>query len=384
MWLRRFVIPVVVVIVLSVAFLFIRRAKSPTKREIAPQTAEVRRGPILVKLKETGAVTPVEVVEVKSGVSGRIAKFYVEEGDSVKRDQLLALIEPDLSQALSLAQRRTAVEQRRIELLERERDLKLKEQLFQARLLSENELENARNGYELARSAYDLDSLQLAILEKETNPGGRALRERGLSSISDFRVVSPMDGVVIERKVQPGEFVVAGTSGLSAGGTVIMRVADLSHLIVKINVSEIDVPKVRIGQPVEVRLSAEPEQVHRGIVGRLAPEGRIEKELVVFPTQVELPEPDSILRPGMTCDADIVVGQKEDVLLVPTTALISKGDSTYVTVVAGGREEPRLVAVGLRSETDAEIVSGLDEGEEILRQAKPAPRDLRKKMEDYW
>ncbi len=373
-----------VVLVAAVVVIVIRKPRSPEEEGSTSKTVEVCRGPIVVKLKETGVITPLEVVEVKSGVSGRIAKFYAEEGDSVRRDELLALVEPDFSQALSLAQKRTAVEQRRIELLEAERDLNLKEELFQSRLISENEMEDARNAFELSRSAYELDSLQLAILENETNPGGRTLPKGGLTSISDFRVVSPVDGVVLERRVQPGEFIVAGTSGLSAGGTVIMRVADLSDLVVRIDVSEIDVPKVNVGQSVEVKLSAEPDQIHEGRVKRVAPEGRTERDVVVFPTQVELPQPDSILRPGMTCDADIIVAQKDSVLLVPTTALFTEGDSTFVTLVEEGKQRPQAVTVGLRSETDAEISSGLEEGEKVLCHPKPHPQSVRKKMEDYW
>lgn len=373
-----------VVLVAGVVAIAIRKPRSPEEEGWTSNTVEVCRGPIVVKLKETGVITPLEVVEIKSRVSGRIARFCVEEGDSVQKEQLLALVEPDFSEALSLAQRRTAVEQRRIELLDAERDLNLKEELFQSRLLSENELEDARNAFELARSAYELDSLQLSILEKETNPGGRTLPEGGLTNLSNFRVVSPRDGIVIERKVQPGEFVVAGTSGLSAGGTVIMRVADLSHLVVKMNVSEIDVPKVRAGQRVEVRLSAEQDRVHQGVISRVSPEGRTENDLVVFPTQVELPEPDSMLRPGMTCDADIIVAQKDSVLLVPTTALFTEGDSTFLTVVEEGSQRSQTVGVGLKSETQAEITSGAEEGQTILRHARPHRQSVRKKMEDYW
>lgn len=380
----KLIIPAAVVVLAAVAIFVMRKQKPPGMTPMGPRVVAVKQGPIVVKLKETGVVTPLEVVEVKSRVSGRLAQFYIDEGDSVMQDQLLALVEPDFSQALSLAQRRAAVEQGRIELAERERDLRLKEELFESRLLSQNELEDARNAYQLSRSAYELDSLQLSILEKETNPGGRLLPGGGLTSISDYRVIAPIDGVVIERRVQPGEFVLAGTSGLSAGGTVILRVADLSNLIVNIKVSEIDVPKVRPGQQVEVRLSAEPDRVYQGRIRKVAPEGRMEKDLVVFPTQVELPEPDSILRPGMTCDADIIIAEKKDVLLVPTTALHSRGDTTYVTLVEEGIPHPQPVGVGLKSETHAEIVSGLEEGQEVLRHPKPRPATVRRKMEDYW
>lgn len=499
----------------------------------------VTRGTISVDVTESGATEPVRTVEIKSRVSGRLAALYVNEGDRVRKGQLLARIDPrevqqqveqgsaQVESAQASAERarialeiqakeaRLQVRQAELRVQQLERELRAQPTITQAairaaetayrnaqenlRLLqqvkhpqervdaengvrdAEARLQEAQRNYDRVRALLDkgyvsrqqLDTAQTALtlaqsqlqsarqrqqqlaeqqrIELETAQANlesaRAELERAranavqdeikrqayeaaladleaarnrlreiemrqlelrqaqaaekqatsqlrnwLIQLAETDVRSPIDGIVTRRYREVGELVMSGTTGFGEG-TPIMQVADLSQMRVRLNLNELDVAKVRVGMPVEVKVDALPDRTFQGVVKRIAPAAQqastsgssLSSALGVVKFAVEvylLPNTSNKqsawtgeLRPGMTARCRILTATRKDVFLLPLEALGKEGDRYYVLKLdprerdAQGKpkREKVFVQVGLRSTSHAEILSGLQEGDQVVK-----------------
>ncbi|MCS7065141.1 MAG: efflux RND transporter periplasmic adaptor subunit, partial [Fimbriimonadales bacterium] len=503
-----------------------------------------KRGDITLDVTESGAIEPVRTVEIKSRVSGRLAALYVDEGDRITKEQLLARIDPREVQqqveqgsaqvesakasterariALEIQAKEARLQLRqaelRVEQLERElkaqpvitqaairaaetayqnaqENLRLLQQVKhpQERLEAENavrdaeaRLQEAQRNYERTRtllekgyvSRQQLDAAQTALtlaqsqlqsarqrqqqlaeqqrieLEtaKATLESARAELERARASavqdeikrkayeaalteletarnrlreiemsqlelkqaqaaekqaVSQLRnwliqlaetdVRSPIDGVVIRRYREVGELVMSGTMGFGEG-TPIMQVADLSQMRVRLNLNELDVAKVRVGMPVEVKVDALPERTFKGVVKQIAPAAQQSSGgnaplstalgVVKFAVEVYLStfQGGGDLRPGMTARCRILTATRKNTLILPLEALGKEGDRYYVLKLnpnardAQGKpkREKVFVKIGLRNASHAEILEGLQEGDQVAKPpfAGPARRQF--------
>jgi HlyD family secretion protein len=206
--------------------------------------------------------------------------------------------------------------------------------------------------------------------------------------LQETRIVAPRSGEITGKYLNEGELVASATAGF-AQGAVLVRIADLSKMQVKVNVNEVDVVRVRVDQPVEIRVDGIPDQVFRGRVASIAPSSLNANQassqssgqsggVVRFEVKVAVTTPDARLRPGMTAAVQIVLDEKKSVLTLPAEAL---QPNNQVTVVTGTGEQrtkaPRPVTVGLRNTATVEIASGLKEGE-IVEVPKVDAKDRRK------
>lgn len=214
--------------------------------------------------------------------------------------------------------------------------------------------------------------------------------------LADTNLTAPISGTVTARHIQPGELVASGVSGLSAGMPVV-TIADLSHLLVRVRLNEVDVAQVRPGQQAEVRVDAYPGVVFPGRVRRISPSAGSERrgqtavaqdtQIVRFDVEVALDRPDPRLRTGMTARVDIILEKRESTLYVVREAL-SREENGWVAYVVEdphrirhltGAERARLnskeiptrkvsVKAGIRDEMRIEVLSGLKEGDLLLIQ----------------
>jgi RND family efflux transporter MFP subunit len=315
---KKWIVTAVGLVVVTAAVV---AAKVQSNGDEKPKESPFRLGKVQttdlqVSVREVGVVDPVNKVEVKSTVSGRVVSMAVREGDTVKRGQLLAEVEPDVTQAQSLSEVTTAVTEAEIKLRDAERALGAQQRLFDNGLLGHESLADFVAARDLARHDLDAAKTRYRIVEDHGIPiaGGGA---------QVARVTAPMDGVVIARGVELGETVTSGVSSFNAG-TVLFTVADLGSLVIKVNLNEVDIAKVHVGQPVHVTLDAYPQRSFGGAVRFVAPAATLAEKIKVFEVEVALDELDAAFRTGMSANVEILGERRDGALSIPLEALQRK------------------------------------------------------------
>jgi HlyD family secretion protein len=273
-----------IVVVAIILALVLRRGNH---QESALRTARVERGSIVVKVTESGEVAPLTIVSVKSELAGEVKRLYVEEGDSVKAGDSLALIQQEASQTQQIAQARASVENSKLNLDDAKRELDRQEDLYKKDFVSKKDVEDAQKAYRSSQIQYELAQKQLWVVQG----GGTQPAEAGSLGTKAFDtiiVTAPISGVILSMGVEEGEMITSGTQAYGGGGTVLMTIADLSTMIVTTNVNEVDVTKIKVGQAAEIGFDAIRGRVYKGIVRKISPAGTLEGNVVVFPVEVEI------------------------------------------------------------------------------------------------
>jgi RND family efflux transporter MFP subunit len=220
------------------------------------------------------------------------------------------------------------------------------------------------------------------------------LDKKKITELDDYRITAPISGLVIAREVEEGEMVVTGISSYMVGTTV-FQIGDPSEMIVKSSISEVDVGRIKVGQEVKIVTDSYPDIAYRGSVKSIAPVGKIKQgeTIVTFDAEIEILDPDSKLRQGMSCDIDIYVDRRENVLVLPVETVfevmakdIEGEDTTKVDhIVAykwtGTEFEEVKVEVGLESSNRVEILSGVEEGDVVSLDAAQKYKEFRKEEE---
>ncbi|MFQ3610443.1 MAG: efflux RND transporter periplasmic adaptor subunit [Fimbriimonadales bacterium] len=353
---------------------------------------------------------PQERVEVANAV--RTAEAQLQEAQR-NYERLQNLLEKGYVSRQQVDSARTAltnaesqlrnVQQRQQQLAEQQRiELETaRAQLESARADLERARANAvqdelkRKAYEAAQTEVENARLRLRDIEMrrlELQQAQAAERQATsqfqnlMIQFSETDVRAPISGIVTRRYREVGELVMSGTTGFGEG-TPIMQVADLSQMRVRLNLNELDVAKVKVGMPVEVKVDALPGKVFRGEVRKIAPasqsaQGASALGVVKFAVEVYLKQTDSSLRPGMTARCRILTESRRGVPVLPLEALGTEGDKYYVLKVvpnetdAQGRPktEKVYVQVGLRNSSQAEILSGLQKGDRVQKPPFSGPQ----------
>lgn len=319
---RKIIIGLVVVaIIIAVVVLNLRRPKKMEVVEIVP----VKRGAVIEKLTETGTIEMVRTVEVKSTISGEVQELFVEEGDRVTQGQLLSIIEPDPNQTLQLYNKRAALDRTKLALEEQRRKVERKKTLMEGHHIAPEEMERAADRMKQMESDYRLAKLELEILETKANITGLDLQKTskdGKKMVDKVRILAPISGVITGRGVEVGESVVSGIASTSFG-TTLFQVGDPSRMIVKAEISEVDIGRMNAGQSVEIVADAYPDTTYRGKVIRIAPVGKKPQggNIISFNTEIEVLDKEPRLKPGMSCDIDIIFDRRDSALYLPIEAV---------------------------------------------------------------
>ncbi|HUT33205.1 MAG TPA: efflux RND transporter periplasmic adaptor subunit [Planctomycetota bacterium] len=248
-------------------------------------------------------------------------------------------------------------------------------------ILAEAQVESARiaiRKLDAAKLALEVkrQDVALAAAQVDSSRIDLSLAQR---SRDDTKVVAPMDGVVSARDVQIGQIISSGISNVG-GGTTLLTLADLSRIFVLATVDESDVGGVKAGQTVQVTADAFAGRRFPGKVVRIAPKGVNASNVVTFEVKIEVLGPNkSLLKPEMTANVEILIEQKDNVLLVPTEAVTRRQRERIAMVVEpdGGAKE-RVVEVGVQDGTRVEITKGLSEGETVQVRKSEADSAWRK------
>jgi HlyD family secretion protein len=369
--------------------LVVARATTKSKPEVLEspfRLGKVQSEDLQVSVREVGVVDPDIKVDVKSAVSGRVMGLRVREGDIVKTGQVMAEVEPDVNQAQSLSDVKGAVSQADIKLRDAERALATQKSLFDAGLIPNQTLKDYQTSRDLAADALASTKSRYQIVEDHGIPIS------GASNSQQARVTAPMSGVVIKKGVELGETVTSGVSSFNEG-TVMFTVADLKSLIIRVNLNEVDIAKVRVGQPVRVTLDAYPQKVFDGKVRFVAPAAKVVDKIKVFEIEVALAKLDDAFRTGMSANVEILGERRANAMSIPLEALQRREGQTVVyrlknglpeKEVAKAREalngrskfvwlsenwkqyfEPVTVNAGVATLERVEVISGLRTGDQV-------------------
>jgi RND family efflux transporter MFP subunit len=322
---RKWIVLLVLGVTLGGGALFASRGKEkPKKEEASPfRLGKVQAEDLQVSVREVGGVDPETKVDVKSTVSGRVLSISVREGAVVKKGQVLAEVEPDVTQAQSLSDVQAGVTQAELKLKDVERELRAQTSLSESGLIGRETLKDFQAKRDLASQAVDAAKTRYRIVEDRGIPSsGNAASQRA-------RVTSPMDGIVIKKGVELGDTVTSGVSSFSAG-TVFFTVADLTTLLIRVNLNEVDIAKVHVGQPVRITLDAYPQKVFTGKVRFVAPAAKLVEKIKVFEIEVAIDQLGDSFKTGMSANVEILGDRREKAISVPLEALQRKDGQVIV------------------------------------------------------
>lgn len=357
--------------------IFHGRSNSAKENE-GDRIAVVKRSDITLKVIETGSVEPATIIELKSEQSGQVKQLFVNAGDRVKRGQALAVIQQEAAQAQMAAQYRADLEREQLTLQEAERQLARNRTLVEKGFLSKQELETTEKDVETAKIRHELARRQLKLSLGGDDQALERYLARPLQSdhLEEFTVVSPVDGSVITINVERGE-TINSVSSTVTGGTALMKLADLSRLVVKTKINEVNIARVAVGQPVEIRLDAIPGRVYHGKVGLVAPQGIRTDNIVTYEVTIPVSDAEAglkaALKPSMTANIDILTGTLPRALSLPVEAIDHQSGHDYVWFRSGTTLAKRPVTVSQRTETEAILLDqptadspSLHEGDQVV------------------
>ena len=297
----------IAVVILAVSgYVFLGGETETTNGQIGVFTYvdAVKRGDLNLVVSSNGVVDPINKVEIKSKASGRVEDLRFIEGDEVQKGSLL----------LMLDQRTTKndVDQAKADLA-----------------VAEASLQQAANNYERSRELFgkslvseqDRDQSNLEFVRAQAQlVKAKASLSSADERLADTRIVSPISGIVLTKTVELGQIISSGVSNVG-GGTLIATLADMDEVFVLTNVDEVDIGKVKVGQPATVIADAYPDVRFNGSVERIAPQGTTQQSVTTFTVVVRVRNRGGILKAGMTSTVDIEIFNQKGVLLVPSEAL---------------------------------------------------------------
>jgi HlyD family secretion protein len=313
---KRWIIGIAGVVLIGGALLAARgRGKPAAGADATPfRLGKVQAEDLQVSVREVGVVDPITKVDVKSAVSGRVIGLKVRDGAVVHTGQVLAEIEPDVNQAQSLSDVQAAVTEAKLKLKDAERIYNSQNALYDAGLLGSQALKDAQTGRDLAAEGLKAAQMRYQIVEQRGIPiSGNAASQKAI-------VTSPMNGVVITKGVELGETVTSGVSSFNAG-TVLFTVADLKSLIIRVDLNEVDIAKVHVGQPVRITLDAYPQKTFTGKVKFVAPAAKLVDKIKVFPIEISIDELSDSFRTGMSANVEILGEKRVKTISIPLEAL---------------------------------------------------------------
>ncbi len=319
-----------------------------TKREAKIPTAAVKVANISEEIVAVGRLRAVFSTELRAEISGRITKISVIDGEAVKRDQeILRLDQQDILTQLQESDRNIEASKLKVARakreFERQKDLKTRELI-------------TAKDFEETRTALSLTENDAAVYDARA----ANLRDKLAKTV----IRAPHDGTLLLRDLTEGQLVTSAAA--TNGGTLLGEVADLSALMVRTNINEIDVARLKVTDVARVRVDSLRNMMLNGEIKRIATVATesLGDRTRVFPVDVVVDETDPRLRPGMSATVMFTLAHVENVPAVPLSAVFSNADSVrYVFVNQGETFEVRGIDIGLVDTRRVQIISGLSNGE---------------------
>ena len=319
------------------------------------ELAKVARGKISANISVVGNLIGQQTVDVAPKTGGRLQSISVKLGDRVRRGQAIAKVEDrEIVEQVNQAEASQQVSEANVRRSEADLSLSLTSverarNLYARQLLPKQQLDDAEARYTSAVAALDLARAQTAQSDAR-------LKELRIN-LANTNVVSPTDGFVSVRHVDPGAWV--------SQNAPVASVVDISSLRLVANVVEKDLKAVNPGDRAEVGVDAYPGEKFNGRIARVSP--ILDPATRTASMEIEIPNPEYRLKPGMYAKVTLEVDSRENVLLVPKNALVdSEGQRGIYQPNEENRAQFKEVTVGLEDNDKAEIREGLREGEVVI------------------
>ncbi len=318
--------------VVAIALLAAACSQPATDPEtVAPvyDTAPVETRPVEVTVDAAGIVEPEVLVEVKSKASGEILAIHAETGDVVDEGFLLVEIDQRTPRN-QLAEAEAALVAARARRGIAETQMKRAETLYASGTLTQTDFEQSQ--LEFANAQADVIGKEVAL-------------ENARIAMDDTEVRAPITGTIIERFVEPGNVISSPTRDV-AGGTVLLRMADLTSVQVRTLVDEVDIGKIRPGMSTRVVVAAYPNQPFAGQVLKIEPQAILDQNVTRFAVIIRLENRGDLLKPGMNAEVEIQIASREAVTVVPTMALRVAADIPATAAMLGMPEAALRAQLG--------------------------------------
>ncbi len=431
-----FLIAGVLIVAAAVGFTLYRRNRNVT----TVQTGRVTRENLQAVVSASGEIRPDVYVNIGANAFGKIVKLYVQEGERVRKGQLLAQIEnvqssadvaatqaqleaartDSVAAAAGLRTSQANVDRAQAEAQHSRLDYQRSEKLFAAQLIPKSEFDSSKAAWESADAAVAQAKAQVAQAKAQQASAEAKIAQfqaslRRASDVLDKTIyTAPFDGVITNLPVRAGETVVIGIQ--NSPGSTLMTLANMSVINAEVNVDETDIVNVEVGQPAEVSIDALPNQVFAGKVSEIGDNALLRStgistaqtttstgEAKDFKVVVRLTDPPKNLRPGLSATAKITTARRENAVAIPIQALTVRQRSALeprsegtveaaepsidnkrgreelqgVFVIHNNQAEFREVKTGIAGTTDIEVLSGLEPGDEVVTGSYQALRTLK-------
>jgi len=309
------------------------------------EVALPRRADMVAVHSGTSTVVADRSALIMPKVRGEIVQVLAEEGDRVKAGQVLARLDGD--------ELRLELAQAEANLRKLERDYERNLELQKRGLVSVTAFDNLKYELDAARATYDMARLMLSYTEIRSPIAGVITNRRNTVKVGN--TVTPVGGVI-----EPAD-------------SALFAVQDFDTLVVNVQVPEVQMSRLAVGQPAEVRIDAVPGRSFEGRIVLITP--GIDEATATFPVKVDVDDPEGLLRPGMFARVSIVYERKPDALQIPRSALLDGDGPPRVFVATDGSARERVVELGLSNGGYVEVLSGVEPGEVVVVIGQGALKD---------
>lgn len=329
--------------------------KSDDNETIEVSTKKVSRKNLQSKVVADGVLTPETEVKLSANNTTYITDIAVKEGDFVKKGDFLMSLD-DRQQKAATEASRASVEAAKVQLEQRKAQQERQAKLYSQGLISDQEMESTNSSFASALSTFN--GAQSRLIQDE-------------DALSKLRLIAPQDGTIT--------FIDGEVGDLAQGGmfnpSVLLKLSDLSKMEVYVNVNENDIADISIDDPAIIEVDAYDGRKFKGRVKEVAyassvSSGGSQQQVTNFQVKIQMLEVVEGMRPGMSATVDIITADKSNVISIPIQSLTSsrsmKKGTNVVFIYNNGIVNERVVETGIVGDRDYEIVSGLEEGDEIV------------------
>ena len=329
--------------------------KSDDNETIEVSTKKVSRKNLQSKVVADGVLTPETEVKLSANNTTYITDIAVKEGDFVKKGDFLMSLD-DRQQKAATEASRASVEAAKVQLEQRKAQQERQAKLYSQGLISDQEMESTNSSFASALSTFN--GAQSRLIQDE-------------DALSKLRLIAPQDGTIT--------FIDGEVGDLAQGGmfnpSVLLKLSDLSKMEVYVNVNENDIADISIDDPAIIEVDAYDGRKFKGRVKEVAyassvSSGGSQQQVTNFQVKIQMLEVVEGMRPGMSATVDIITADKSNVISIPIQSLTSsrsmKKGTNVVFIYKNGIVNERVVETGIVGDRDYEIVSGLEEGDEIV------------------
>lgn len=314
--------------------------------------AEAALRNITQSISYSGSIESRNRVRISSEIAGRVSAIFFKELDEVHEGQVLVKLE-DVEIKAQLNRAKEVLNQAEINLINVKKDLNRVKKLFEKGFASKEQLDSAQQAFDVGKA-----------LVKQNQSNYEVVHARlGYASVR-----APISGTIIGKNVTIGEIVAGPLSGMSlAVPAAIVEIADLNDLEVRVDVDEVDIGKVKVGQEATISVDAFPDKRFRGGVKEIALMASGRREIgITYQVKVHIEHPETMLKLGMTANVDFVIKNRKQVLSLPRGAIIAQGGKIIVFTVNDQKVEIREIVTGVEGEEFIEVTSGLQPGERVV------------------